>query len=121
MKLLGRAEVPLTDETGDVPGGLESIGDSGLAERQAAVPPRSGVELVAEPLLVAAGHQPGARRRAIRPGDVAAGEPDAGFRQRVEIRSGNVLAALNTGIGETHVVADDEDDVGRRIRGLNRW
>src|SRR5262249_19721492 len=51
------AEVPLTDQSRRVAGGLEPVGNRGLAERQplslaAGRPPMDGIELVAEALLV---------------------------------------------------------------------
>ncbi len=105
-----RAEVPLADQAGGVAGGLEPVGEGRLGQRQALA--AAGIELVAEAGLVAAGQQPGARRRAIRPGHVAVGEPHAGGGQRVEVRRGDVLAAVEAHVGIAHVVADDEQDVG---------
>ena len=67
---------------------------------------------MAEPLLVAAGHQAGPGGAAIRPADVAAGAADAVLGQRIEVRRGNVLAAVDADVGIAHVVADDDQDVG---------
>ena len=75
VHLRQRAEVPFADETGDVAGGLEPVGDGLFAHGQPVV--AAGIELVAEALLVAPRHQPRARWRAIRPADVAIGEPHA--------------------------------------------
>jgi hypothetical protein len=114
----GVAEVPLADQPRDVPGGAEAVGEGRFRERQTDLRAGTGVELVAEPRLVAAGEHPGPGRRAVRAGHVAVGEPGAGLRQRVEVRRGDVAAAVDADVGVAHVVADDEDDVRlRRVGG----
>ena len=76
------------------------------------------IELMAEPRLIAARQQAGTRRRTIRAGDVTARAADAGVGQRVDIRRGDVRAAVHADVGIAHVVADDHDDVGpARLRG----
>ena len=84
------------------------------------------VELVAEPRLVAAGHQPGAGRAAIRARDVALREADAVPGDRVDVRRRDVLAALEAILGPADVVGEDDEDVGlaasaaRASAGLTR-
>jgi len=105
-----RAKVPPADESCDVAGGFETLGDGRFGQRHAV---RAGrIELVAETRLVAAREQGGARRRTIRPGDVSAREAHARCRQRVKVRRGDLLAAVEPHVGVTHVIADDEKDVG---------
>src|SRR5205814_1063261 len=62
------ALVPLPDQPGRVPRGLEPVGDGLLLDREplpgAALLHERRVELVPEPRLVAAGEQRGAGRRA---------------------------------------------------------
>ena len=116
--MLGRSEMPLAEERGPISGRLEPIGHGRLAQRQSAVGPGIGahVDLVAEPLLIAAGQQSGSRRAAVGTGDVAVGESNPGSRQRVDVRRGNVLAAVHADVGVPHVVSDDHHDV--RLPGL---
>ena len=72
------------------------------------------VVLDAEALLIQAGDEPGAGRRALRRGDVAAREPHAVARELVEVRRADVLVhALHAEIGPAVVVGEDEEDVGR--------
>src|SRR5205807_6073598 len=114
VELVRVSEVPLPDPPGDVPRGLQPVGNGGFGERKPDV--RTGaVKLVAEPRLIAPGEQSGARRRAVRPGNVPAGEPRAGLRQRVEVRRRDVLAPLYPDVRVAHVVGDDEYDI-RHLR-----
>ena len=100
------AKVPFADQTGGIAAGLEARGEGGFAQRQA-VAAGVHVEFVAEALLVAAGHQARAGRRAVGAADVAIGEAHARGGQPVELRGGNVLAALEAGVAVAHVIGDD--------------
>ena len=72
---------------------------------------RSGRSLPVPTLLVATGHQRGARRVAHRRGDVAVGEADAALGERVDGRRRDV-AAVRGHVAVAEVVGDDDDDVG---------
>jgi hypothetical protein len=67
MQLGGTAKMPLADESRLVAGGLETVGDGGLAERQTPIRRTAGIELMPKSRLIATGEKPGARRRAVRP------------------------------------------------------
>ena len=104
------AKVPFANDAGGVAGGFEALGDGRFGQRHSLR--AGGIELVSEAVLVAAREQGGARRRAIRPGHVAAGEADARRGEGVEVRRGDVLAAMKAHVRVAHVIADDEEDVG---------
>ena len=110
--VVGRgAKVPLADQGGAVPGGLEAVGQGFLGEGQALLGAVAWIELVAEAGLVFAGEQSGAGGGAVGAADIAAGAAGAGFGQSIEMRGGDVGAAMEADIGVAHVVADDDDDV----------
>ena len=73
-----------------------------------------------EALLVAAGHQAGARGAAIRPADVAAGEAHAVPGQRIDVRRGNLRVALAAQLAVAEVVGDDDEDVRALCLGRGR-
>src|SRR5438128_1381161 len=109
------AEVPLADHAGGVASLFEALSERRFREWQAdvlAFRRRAGVELMAEPLLIAACHQAGPRRAAIRPRDVTVGAADAVLCDRVDVGRGNVLAALDADIAIAHVIANDDEDIG---------
>src|SRR5207245_2708757 len=107
--------VPLADQGGRVAGGLKAGGDRRLGDRQALAGAAEGddgrVELVAEPLLVSAGEEPGPRRRADRAGDVTALAANAGIREGVEVRRGHLRAAVEADVAIAEVVGEEDDDV----------
>src|SRR5262249_39073447 len=74
MVLRAEAQVPFADRTGCIAGFLEPLGNRRFGERQSEVGSalRSGIKLMSEPLLVAAGEHTGARRTAKRGGHVSA-------------------------------------------------
>lgn len=69
------------------------------------------IVLVAETLLIAAGHQAGTRRAAIGMGNVTLRAAQAFAGKAVEVWCGDVLAALETDIRITMVITDNEKDV----------
>ncbi|MEY5016345.1 MAG: hypothetical protein RIS92_2703 [Verrucomicrobiota bacterium] len=75
--------------------------------------------LYAVSVMVASGHEGGARGAADGAGDVSVGESGSAICERVEVRRWNVGATLNTAIGVPHIVGDDVDDVraGGSVRG----
>jgi hypothetical protein len=114
MKFLVRAKVPLADHAGAVAGGLELLRQRRLGQWQAKLFLRhlARIELMAEASLVTARQQPRARRAAIWPADVAAGETHAVLGERIQMRRGDVLAAVRAHVAPAVVVGDDEQDVG---------
>ena len=120
-----RTEMPLADDPARVPARLQVGGEQDLGDRRAealrlAALDAVGVELVAEALLIAAGHERGARRAADRGGDVPTGEPDAARRQRVEVRRGAAGVAVSVGadVADAEVVGENDDDVRGPIGGF---
>src|SRR2546427_9599577 len=98
MELPLAAEVPLANHARRVATVFESLSERGFGQRQAdifAFRRRAGIELVSEALLIAAGHQAGPRRTAIRSGDVTVSATDAVFGYRVDVRRRNIFAAVN--------------------------
>jgi hypothetical protein len=65
-----------------------------------------------EPLLISARQQTCPGWRTIRSRYVTIREPHPTGRELVEMRRGDVLAAVKADVGVAHVIADDEDDVG---------
>ncbi len=55
-------------------------------------------------------------RLGIGTGHVAAAEPRAVLRQRVEMGSADVGRPLHANVGVPHIVADNQEDVGFSIR-----
>jgi hypothetical protein len=111
---LARPQVPLAEERRVVPGGVQPIGQRALGDGQAEFPGRRSdvnVELVPEPLRIAAGQQAGSRRTAVRSRYVRVGEPDAASGERVDVRCPDVAAAVHAEVGVAHVVGDDQQDV----------
>ena len=70
---------------------------------------------MAEALLVAAGQQAGPGRAAIRAGDVAARAADAVLGERVDVRRGDVLAAVHADVGVAEVVGQEDEMLGLRL------
>ena len=70
--------------------------------------------LVAEALLVAAGHERGARGAAERMGDVAAGAKHAAAGEPVEVRRRDVLAAIEAHVGVAMIIGNDQEEIGPR-------
>ena len=117
MHLGQRPQMPLAHQAGDVAGRFQAIGQGGLGDGQP-LGAAARIELVAEAVLVAAGQQPRAGRRAVGPGYVSVGEPHAGSGQRVQVRRGDILAAVEAHVRIAHVIADNDQDVGSlRLRG----
>ena len=114
MKLLTSAEMPLAEEGSPVASRPQSIRKSRFTQRQPELQ-GFGVEFMSEPLLVAPGQQPGARRTAIRTGDIRIGKADSASRQRVDVRCRNVLAAVHADIGVTHASVTSSTMLGPRL------
>ena len=113
-------QVRLAEPARRIAGRLEPVGDRGFLERQAERRVRGsrrpGVELVPESRLVASGHEAGPRRAAVRPADVAAGEPHAAGGDAVDVRRGNLWReALAAQFAVAEIVGQDDEDV--RLRG----
>ena len=68
--------MPFSDKTGFVSNGLKVLGER-LFRGRHPFGNAAGVELVSEPLLVAASKKCSSRRRAIRSAHIAVGEPHA--------------------------------------------
>ena len=77
MKLLACAEMPLAEDSSPVASRPQPIRKSRFAQRQPELAPGAEVEFMSEPLWVAPGQQAGARRAAIRTGDIRIGEADS--------------------------------------------
>ena len=102
--------MPLTDEARFIASAPQAIGDGLFADRHSVLTIR--IELMPETLLISTGEQARPRRRTIRSRHVAIRKPHATGRELVEMRRGDVLTAVKANVGVTHVIADDEDDVG---------
>src|SRR5262245_23848336 len=139
MIFYGVAKMPFAHERGFVAGRVHAVGESGFAEWQSEdllvgrgrlvlpSPPRllavlaflllllflrAGIEFVPEPLLISAGQEPGSGGRAVGTGDITAGAAHARVGQGVQVRRGNLPTALHAEITVSHVVADDDDNIG---------
>jgi hypothetical protein len=121
MKLLACAKMPLAEDSSPVAGRPQPIRKSRFTQWQAELAPRADVEFMPEPLWVAPGQQSGARRAAIRTGDIRIGEADSSLCQRVDARRRNVLAAVNADIGVTHVVCHEQHNVWRPGLSQRDW
>ena len=104
-----RAQVPFADHAGDVAGFFQVVGQRGFCERKSVNAAR--VILMAKARLLAAGEQACAGRRAVGAGDVAVSEAHARSGEGVEVRGGDVFAAVEADVGIPHVIADDDEDV----------
>src|SRR4030095_4549534 len=92
--------MPLPHQARGVASRVEIIGDRPLIERQAelGLVTLVRIELVAETRLMPASEKSGAGRAAVRSGDVAAGEADAGGGKGINIRCRHGLAALDADV-----------------------
>jgi hypothetical protein len=61
--------------------------------------------------LIPAGHEAGARGRAERVRNIAAGASNTGTRECIEMRRGHVLAALKPHVGISVIVTNDNQNV----------
>jgi hypothetical protein len=71
-----------------------------------------------QPVLVAAGDEAHARRRADGGVRVGLDEPDAARREAVDVGRLKVGTPVACDVGVAHVVGQDEHDVRRTARGL---
>ena len=118
MEGRGVAEVRLAEPAGGVARGLEAVAERSLRHGQ---PDRgrraaggAGVELVPEPLLVAAREQARPRGAAVRPADIAAGEPYAVGCEGIDVGRGDVAGvALAAELAVAEVVGEDHEHVWR--------
>jgi hypothetical protein len=114
-----RPEVPLADGPGRIAGPAEHVGDGGLVKGQAdgrVLGEPCRVILVPEPLLVAAGQQPGPGRRAEGVRNVPVRADERTLRQGVEVRRGDIAATLEAKVGISQVIRHDDDNVGQGRR-----
>src|SRR5262245_33531444 len=116
-------EVPLAHQSRGIARSLERLCHCRFFERE---PESSGrrprkISFVAESLLVATGHEAGARWAALWARDVTAGESHAVGGERVNIGRQNVRAALDTQVRVAEIVRDDENDVGALVRSGRFW
>ena len=117
MHLGQRPQMPLAHDAGDVAGRFQAIGQGGLGDGQP-LGAAARIELVAEAVLVAAGQQPRAGRRAVGSGYISVGEPHPGGGQPVQVRRGDILTAVEAHVRIAHVIADNDQDVRfLRLRG----
>ena len=120
-RFVQRCEVPLADGEGVVAVGAEHFGEIASAAGDAAALARVahvpiGEASHADGMVVAPGQQRGACWRA-EGGGVEVGVAEASGGEAVDVWSGD-FGAIAAEVGETHVVEDDEDDVGAAGRGL---
>ena len=78
------------------------------------------VDVHVHPPRVAAGHDARARRRADAAGDVEIGEPHPLLGHPVDVGRAVELRAITANVAVPQIVADDEDEVGRLLRGAAR-
>src|SRR5262249_10839088 len=108
MELGPVAEVPLAEHAGGVPGRLELRGQGRLRECEPELLGRRGggprVELVAEPLLITARHEPRTRRAAVGAADVSTGEADAVAGDRVDLGRRDLGVPLTAELAIAEVV-----------------
>ena len=114
------AEMPLADQRGAIARLPEQRRQRGMARRQADIPGRRRIDRLLEPdrqpVLIAAGDQRRARRRADGRIGVGLGEPHPFQREAVDVRRRVVELAVATHIRVAEIVRQDEDDV--RLAGL---
>ena len=107
--------MPFAQERRAITRRFEAVRHRRLPRREPAV--RSGVrahvDLVPEPLLIAARKQSGSCRAAMRASHIGIRESSALPGQRVDVRRRNVPASMHAYVGISHVVADDHHDVRR--------
>src|SRR5688500_6026838 len=107
-------EMPFTNQRRPVTGSPQKIRHRSFPEGQtyfAMGRCRFGVELMAEPLRVTTRQQPCPGGTAIRAADVGVGEANSASGQRVDVRCGDVLAAVDADVRVAHVVADNDNNV----------
>src|SRR5215207_3922088 len=101
VKLIGASEMPFTEQRRPVAGSPQTIRHRDFTERQTYLVMgrgRFGVELMAEPLRVTTRQQSCSGGTTIWTTDVSVGEPDSAFGQRVDVRRGDVLAAVDADV-----------------------
>src|SRR4029450_12001795 len=116
MKSSRGSQMPFTKQGRSIAGGLQAISDRCFVHRKACLAmdfQSTDVEFMSESLRIATGHQSGPGGTAIGTGDVRISEPYASRRQGIDIRCGDVFAAVDTDVRISQVVGDDQDDVGR--------
>lgn len=109
-------DMPFADHPRGVPCGLEFLGERWDLARQTKLGVREAfgprVVLEAEPMLVHTAHQCRARGRADRMGRIAVRESDATIGDRIDVRSRDVFASIDSDVRVTKVVSEKDDDVG---------
>ena len=118
---LGVTDVPFTDETAAVAGGLQRFGngDRGVIEREdgdVAAGVGAGEFGHADTMRVAAGHERGAGGRAHRRGGSVVRELHALLGEAVEVRRVD-LRAVMTEVSPAEIVGEDHDEIGRALGG----
>ncbi len=122
--LLGVPEMPLADQRGRIAAILEQLRQGMTRRSQTLVAGARGVrqrrfDPVA--LLIAAGDEACTRGRTGDAVRVEVREPETLAREPVEVRRPDVRCAVAAKIGPTHVIRDDEHDVGLRRTSRLRW
>ena len=74
----------------------------------------------ADPVGIAAGEQGRARGRTDRLGDMEIGEPPPFAGEPVEVRRLETLGAEAADVAISLIVREDDDDIGRPVRGGKR-
>src|SRR6185437_6917386 len=110
------SEVPLAYRAGHVSRGFQDLGDRELVQRHATgLVAAYGIEFVAEALLVAAGHQAGARRRAHGIRHITVREADTGRCQSIDVGRPGDLASVDPRVAVAEIIRQDHDDVGSAL------
>ena len=114
------AEVPLARHPGRVALLLQHLGERRLPVRDAVPGLRAERPVDADAVGIAAGQERRPRGRADRLGDVEVGEPPPLAREPVEVRRGEPGGAEAADVGVSLVVGEDDDDVRRPRRRVER-
>ena len=110
-------EVPFPQKPTAIPGGAEPFRKRDRLARQRDV----GNRIDAVALLVTSGDDPGSGRRALRGGDITGGAAHAADRQQIEVGVFYILLdSLDSKVGPTHVVCEDDNDVRFGFGGSER-
>ena len=105
------SEMPFANKACCIVGTPETIGQSLLRDRHSTSGPTE-IGFMPEAVLVSTCQKPRSGWRTIRASDVAIRKSHARCRKGIEVRCRDVFAAVKTDIGVSHVITDDDQDVG---------
>ena len=115
-KTFGRAQVPLSYQSSSIPGRSEHVGHRLLSQRKTDVLMSrlhsSDIEFVTEPLRITPRHQSGTRRTTIGARHVSIRKANTFACEPIDVRRRDVLTSMHADIPVTHVVGDDDNDIG---------